>query len=110
MEYASLSGKEGGIALADINNKDIFAIVKRDNITCLKSISNNRFFACSYDKNDKKRYIKEYMMNREELEEKYKLEIHHNDDIINIELIKESDLMVIGSDDGKITIFDNYSI
>jgi hypothetical protein len=110
LEYASLSGKEGGIALADINFKDIFAIVKRDNITCLKSISNNRFFACSYDKNDKKRYIKEYMMNREELEEKYKLEIHHSDDIINIELIKESDLMVISSDDGKITIFDNYSV
>jgi hypothetical protein len=109
LEYASLSGKEGGIALVDINYKDIFAIVKRDNITCLKSISNNRFFACSYDKNDKKRYIKEYMMNREELEEKYKLEIHHDDDIINIELIKESDLMVISSDDGKITVFDNYS-
>jgi hypothetical protein len=49
-------------------------------------------------------------MNREELEEKYKLEIHHSDDIINIELIKESDLMVISSDDGKISIFDNYSI
>ena len=110
LEYASLSGKEGGIALADINNKDIFAIVKGDNITCLTSISNNRFFACSYDKNDKKRYIKEYMMNRGELEEKYKLEVHHDDDIINIELIRESDLMVIGSDDGKITIFDNYSI
>ena len=110
LEYASLSGKEGGLALADINNKDIFAIVKGDNITCLTSISNNRFFACSYDKNDKKRYIKEYMMNRGELEEKYKLEVHHDDDIINIELIKESDLMVIGSDDGKITIFDNYSI
>ena len=49
-------------------------------------------------------------MNRGELEEKYKLEVHHDDDIINIELIRESDLMVIGSDDGKITIFDNYSI
>jgi WD40 repeat protein len=109
LEYASLSGKEGGLALADINNKDIFAIVKGDNITCLTSISNNRFFACSYDKNDKKRYIKEYMMNRGELEEKYKLEVHHDDDIINIELIKESDLMVISSDDGKITVFDNYS-
>jgi len=110
LEYASLSGKEGGIALADINYKDIFAIVKGDNITCLKSISNNRFFSCFYDKKAKKRYIKEYSMNREELEEKYKLEIHHDDDIINIELIKESDLMVISSDDGKITIFDNYSI
>ena len=109
LEYASLSGKEGGIALADINYKDIFAIIKGDNITCMTSISNNRFFACSYDKNDKKRYLKEYMMNMEELEEKYKLEIHHDDDIINIELIKEGDLMVISSDDGKITVFDNYS-
>ena len=110
LEYASLSGKEGGIALADINNKDIFAIIKIDSITSMASISNNRFFACSYDKNNKKRYIKEYMMNMEELKEKYKLEVHHEDDIINIELIKESDLLVISSDDGKITIFDNYSV
>lgn len=110
LEYASLSGKEGGIALADINIKEIFAIIKGDSISCLKSISNNRFFACSYDKNDKKRYIKEYMMNREEIKEQYKWEVHHDDDIINIELIKESELMVISSDDGKITIFDNYSV
>ena len=110
LEYASLSGKDGGIALADIKNKDIFVIIKSDSITSMASISNNRFFACSYDKNNKKRYIKEYMMNMEELKEKYKLEVHHEDDIINIEIIKESDLLVISSDDGKITIFDNYSV
>jgi len=109
LEYASLSGKQGGIALVDINYKDIFAIIKGDSITSLKSISNNRFFACCYNKTNKKRYLKEYSMNMGELEEKYKLEVHHDDDIINIEIIKESDLMIISSDDGKITIFDNYS-
>ena len=46
----------------------------------------------------------------EEIKEIESLELFElNDDIINIEFIDESDLMVIGCDDGKISIFDNYS-
>jgi hypothetical protein len=32
-----------------------------------------------------------------------------SDDIINMEFIDESDLMVISTDNGKILIFDKYS-
>lgn len=109
LEYASLSGKIGGIAIVDCRYKEIINIINIYSISCISSISENRFFTCGYDKNLKKRFIKEYMFNNE-LKEIGALEIFHYDDLINIEIIKESDLMVIGSDEGKITILDNYSI
>ena len=109
LEYASLRGKMGGIALVDIEYKEIFSIIEMDSISCISSISENKFFACSYNRKTKKRYLKEFEM-KQEFKEIGELEIYHYDDIINIELINESDLMVISSDEGKITVLDNYSV
>ena len=109
LEYASLRGKMGGIALVDIKYKEIILLVKMFNISCILSKYNNHFFACGFDRNYKKRYLKEFVLNNE-LVEINSLELkENNDDIINIEIIDESDLMAICSDDGKLTIFDNYS-
>ena len=109
LEYASLRGKMGGIALVDIKYKEIVLLVKMFNISCILSKNNNHFLACGFDRNDKKRYLKEFIL-KNDLEEINSLELkQNNDDIINMEIINESDLMVICSDDGKLTIFDNYS-
>ena len=108
LEYASLSGKTGGIALIDFRYKEIFAIVNTYNISCMCQISENRLFTCGYDRNTKKRFLKEFIL-KEQLEEIGSLEIYHYDDIINIEILMDNDLMIIGSDEGKITVFDNYS-
>ena len=109
LEYASLMGIIGGIALVDIRYKEIVMKVNMLSISCIASKYENHFFACGFDKINKKRYIKEFNLN-EEIKEIESLELFElNDDIINIEFIDESDLMVIGCDDGKISIFDNYS-
>ena len=109
LEYASLRGKNGGIALVDIRYKEIFSIVNTYNISCFCSINENKFFTCGFDRIHRKRYLKEFIF-KKELKEIGSIEIFHYDDIISMELVKESELLVIGSDEGKITIFDNYSI
>lgn len=108
LEYASLRGKMGGIALIDFRYKEIFSIVKMFIISCFCPISENRFFTCGYDKNSQKRFLKEFYF-QGEFKEIGSLELYHYDDIINIEIIKESELMVVSSDEGKITILDKYS-
>ena len=109
LEYISLSGKTGGIALVDFRYKEIFCMVSTYNISSVALINENRIFACGYDRGHMKRYIKEYVFNNE-LKEIGSLEIYHYEDIINIEIINDSDLIILSSDEGKITIFDNYSI
>lgn len=109
LEYVSLSGKTGGMALVDFRYKEIFCMVSTYNISCVALINENRIFTCGYDRTRSKRYIKEYIF-EDELKEIGSLEIYHYEDIISIEIIKESDLMILSSDEGKITVFDNYSI
>ena len=53
-------------------------------------------------------FLKEFYF-QGEFKEIGSLELYHYDDIINIEIIKESELMVVSSDEGKITILDKYS-
>ena len=109
LEYISLSGKTGGIALVDFRYKEIFCMVSTYTISSVALIKENRIFTCGYDKTHLKRYIKEYIFDNE-LKEIGSLEIYHYEDIISIQIINESDLMILSSDEGKITVFDNYSI
>ena len=109
LEYGSLKGKSYGIALVNLKYKEIISIVDMYQISCVYSISNNRFFTCGFDRNLRKRFIKEFYYNID-IKEIGSLEVYHYDDIINIEIIKNSDLTVVSSDEGKITVLDNYSI
>lgn len=109
LEYANLRGNIGGIALVNLKYKEIISIIDMFQISCLSYIRENRFFTCGYDRRLKKRFIKEYEF-KNKLNEVGSLELYHYDDIINIEIMNDSDLTVISSDEGKITVFDNYSI
>ena len=109
LEYTSLRGILGGIALIDKRYKEIISLVNTYNISCICSINENRFFTCGFDKKKNKRFLKEFKL-EDVIREIGSLEIFHYDDIINIEIINESDLMILSSDEGKITVFDNYSI
>jgi hypothetical protein len=109
LEYASIRGVIGGIALVDIKYKEIISKVDTFSISCITSKYENHFFACGIDKINKQIFLKEFII-KDEVKEIDSIDLTElSDDIINMEFIDESGLMVISTDNGKILIFDKYS-